>query len=249
MPVNKPYFIDIYAGDTVQGANDEGFALVKAAGIVFLDHKASQGTDFVDKMCAFRRLKWMTGIAVAVIDVDGTVLSLLPRFSFYHFNGTASAPAEAAHFIASVKAAGFQPGDDLELDWEDIGASGYQRDATYADDFCDAVEQWSGFPIKVYGGDAPRQQLVHATSAQLDRFAKRRYWDCQYGMFRPELVPVPWKGKDDGVFEWQDDGDQWGPGPHRVAGLAGYCDNSTVVGAMTVAKAYAAWGGGIMTTA
>ena len=41
---NKPYCIDLYHLDAVVGANCEGFAQVKAQGIAFLDHKATQGT-------------------------------------------------------------------------------------------------------------------------------------------------------------------------------------------------------------
>ena len=186
--VNKPYCLDIFQGDTVQGDNDEGFAKTKAAGIAFLDHKASQGTDEVDRMCALRRRAWMDGKPVAVTDVDGTGLSLAPRFGFYHFNGTADASAEATHFIATVKAAGYEVGDDLCLDYEDIGASGHQQPATWADTFCNTVEQWCGFPIKVYGGDAPREQLLKSMpSAMMDRFASRRLWFCQYGQFQAGL--------------------------------------------------------------
>lgn len=245
MTVNKPYCIDIYQGDTVQGDNDEGFAQVKASGIAFMDHKASQGIDEVDRMCALRRKAWMDGVAVPVVDVDGTALQVPPQFGFYHFNGTGAAASEAAHFIAAVKAAGFQPGDDLCLDYEDIKLPGghiFQQPATWSDDFCNVVENWSGFAMKVYGGNAPREQFARSLPSDLlDRFAARRFWFCQYGLYRPDLLPLPWKST--GPFQWQDDGDQWGPGPHTIAGLKGYCDNSTVVGAMTVAKLYAGWGG------
>lgn len=239
---NRPYCVDIYQGDTVLGDNDEGFAKVKAYGIAFLDHKASQGTGEVDRLCAFRRSKWMDGVAVPVTDIDGTVLQITPKFGFYHFNATAPASAEAAHFIATVKAAGYQPGDDLCLDWEDIGASGHQQPASWADAFCNAVEDWCQFPIKVYGGDAPREQLARAASSIIENFSKRRFWFCQYGNFQPGLVPVPWHQI--GPFQWQNDGDQYGPGPHTIPGITGYCDNSTVVGSMTVAKMAANWAGG-----
>lgn len=239
MTNNRPYCIDLYQGDTVLGANDEGFAQVKAAGIPFLDHKASQGTAEVDRMCALRRVRWMDGIAVSITDVDGALLQIAPHFGFYHFNGGAAAAAEATHFIATVEPM-WQVGDDLCLDWEDIGASGVQMSAEWADEFCDAVEQWCGFPIKVYGGDAPRQQLAKADSSMLDRFARRRFWFCQYGTFNASEVALPWKAS--GPFQWQDDGDQYGPGPHTIAGITGYCDNSTVVGAMTAAKLAASWG-------
>ena len=238
---NKAYCFDIYQGDDVSGDNDEGFAQVKAQGIAFLDHKASEGTGITDRMCAFRYGKWMDGEPVPVTDVDGTILQLKPRFGFYHFNGTGTPTAEAAHFIASVKPI-FQKGDDLCLDWEDIGASGYQQSAVWADAFCSTVEDWCGFPIKVYGGDAPRQQLASISSSTHDRFALRRFWFCQYGIYQPHLVPAPWAVT--GPNYWQDDGDQYGPGQHTIPGIGAYCDNSTVVGAMTVAKLNATWGGG-----
>ena len=242
--IYKPYCIDIYHGDVVLGANDEGFAQVKAAGIAFLDHKASQGPDKSgwDPLCKFRRQRWMDGAAISVTDVDGAVLSLQPRFGHYHFNGVGSAADEAANFVAAVRAAGYQAGDDLCLDWEDIGASGYQQPATWADEFCSRVEQWCGFATKIYGGDAPRQQLAQVSGALHDRFAARRPWICQYGNYNPAEVPLPWQGAG---HQWQDDGDRYGPGPHTIAGLSGYCDNSTVIGGLTVAQMNAAWGGSV----
>jgi hypothetical protein len=243
---NKPFCIDIYQGDDVidyPGKPLGGFALVKAQGIAFLDHKASQGTGMVDSRVAARYAAWMDGNPIAVTDVDGTQLSLKPRFGFYHFNGGSTAPAEAAHFLSVVKPL-FNKGDDLCLDWEDLGASGTQMSAQWADDFCNAVEDWCQFPIKIYGGDAPREQMARASSTVLSNMSTRRMWFCQYGTFQPSLVPVPWKNSSQGVFQWQDDGDQYGPGPHTIPGIANYCDNSTVVGGMTAAKIYALWGGG-----
>jgi hypothetical protein len=239
--VNKPYCADLYEGDDVVGNNDEGFAQVKAQGVIFLDHKASQGTDEADTMVGFRRTHWMDGVAVPVTDVDGTKLLLPPKFGFYHYNGGAPAKDEANHFISVVKPM-FQAGDDLCLDWEDIGASGIQMSAAWADQFCDVVEQWCGFYIKVYGGDAPREQLSAASSAVFDNFTKRPLWFCDYGPYNANLIPGPWKAV--GPAYWQDDGDKYGPGPHRLPGIGNYCDNSTVIGSMTVAKLHAQWGGG-----
>ena len=245
--VNRAYCIDIYQGDNVVGDHDEGFASVKALGIAFLDHKASQGVDKTDRMAAFRLPKWLEGPPIVVIDVDGSSLQLAPRAGLYHFNGTASAKAEASHFITVVKPL-WKPGIDLTLDWEDIGASGYQRPASWADDFCKYVEDTFGFAVKVYGGDAPREQLAIASTAIVENFRKRRLWFCQYGQFAPSLVPSPWK-QSGSVFQWQDDGDSFGPGRHVIPGISGYCDNSTVVGTMTVAKMNAEWGGGLGATA
>ena len=241
--MNPPFCIDLYEGDDVidlPGLPLAGFVQVKALGIAFLDHKASEGTNERDMRCANRRIHWMDGKAISVTDVDGTMLSVFPHFGFYHFNGTGAAIAEASNFKASAIAAGYQPGDDLTLDWEDIGASGYQQPATWADDFCNAIEDWCGFPMKVYGGDAPRQQLAKASGTVLNNFTKRRLWFCQYGAFAPALVPFPWEAS--GPLQWQDDGDQWGPGPHTLPGIERYCDNSTLVGTMTVAKLVNNWG-------
>lgn len=241
----RPYCIDIYQGDEVVDGPGKpliGFEKVKADGIVFLDHKASEGTGRKDPRVATRYRYWMTGETIPVTDVDGTVLQLKPRFGFYHFNGTGSPKAEAANFLSVVKPL-FNKGDDLCLDYEDIGASGYQQPMSWADDWCKAVEDWCQFPIKVYGGDAPREQAQRASSVVLDNFAKRQFWFCQYGSYQPSLLPIPWKKS--GPFQWQDDGDHYGPGPHTIPGMSGYCDNSTVVGGMTVKRLYAEWGGGL----
>jgi hypothetical protein len=241
--MNSPFCIDLYEGDDVIDLPNQplaGFAQVKAQGIAFLDHKASEGTNERDSRAANRRRYWMDGKAIPVTDVDGSSLSIFPHFGFYHFNGTGAAIIEAANFRAAVMAAGYQPGDDLTLDWEDIGASGYQQPASWADDFCNYTENWCCFPMKVYGGDAPRAQLAKASGTVLNNFTKRRLWFCQYGTFAPALVPFPWEAS--GPLQWQDDGDQWGPGPHTLPGIERYCDNSTLVGTMTVAKLVNNWG-------
>lgn len=247
--VNNPCCIDINHANNVRdypGRPLGGFAEAKASGIAFLDHKASQGTAFADPAVARRRAAWMGDkTTIRAVDVDGSVLQLAPRFGFYHFNGAGAAADEAAYFLSVVRPL-FERGDDLCLDWERIGASGFCQPATWADAFCSAVEDWCGFPIKVYGGDVPREELSEelssASSALLERFAARRLWFCEYGAFHPSLVPAPWRAA--GPFQWQDDGDQYGPGPHAIPGIDGYCDNSTVAGSMTVAQLAAGWGGG-----
>ena len=238
---NRPYLIDLYQGDDVIGDHDEGFAKTKAYGIAFLDHKASQGTQERDRMCALRRSAWMDGVPVTVTDVDGSVLKITPRFGFYHFNGGGTPASEAANFMGAVKSAGYQEGDDLCIDWEGIGASGYQVPADQIDAFCQDVEDWCGFPIKVYGGNVPREQFDNHqwSSAIKDRFTKRRLWFCSYGAQMARL-PRPWIGV--GTYAWQDDGDQYGPGPHIIPGIERYCDNSTIVGTMTVARLTELWG-------
>ena len=54
------------------------------------------------------------------------------------------------------------------------------------------------------------------------------------------VLPEPWR--ETGPYQWQDDGDTFGPGRHTIPGISGYCDNSTVVGKMTASKLYSGWG-------
>src|SRR5262249_41848949 len=86
-PMNPPFAIDIYQGDNVQDTPGPlgGFARVKAMGIAFLLHKATEGVDVIDKRYDARRAAWMDDKPVTVKDVDGTILQLKPRFAAYHF--------------------------------------------------------------------------------------------------------------------------------------------------------------------
>lgn len=240
---NKPYAIDIYYQDDVvdlPGKPLAGFDQVKAYGIAFLDHKATESTGWKDPRVASRYEHWMTGDPVTVTDVDGAVLQIPPKFGFYHFNGPmTNIQAEVDNFLSVVKPL-YNKGDDLCIDWEAIGASAYQVGADKIDEWCQRVEQWCGFPIKVYGGNVPREQFQRRwPSALVDRFTQRRLWFCEYNPVQTHL-PLPWIQI--GSYLWQDDGDKYGPGPHYIPGMHGYCDNSTVAGNMTVAHVLAGWG-------
>ena len=229
----KPFVIDLYQGDNVQDTPGPlgGFARTKASGIAFLIHKASEGLTEVDSRYQARRRAWMDGIAVPVTDVDGEVLQLTPRFAAYHFFHGQDPEAEARHFLATAQ---LQPGDDAVIDWEAVGASGYEPSADAVDAFCNVVEARLGFPIIVYSGNVAKAQLKGKDA----RFAKRRLWLASYG--RTFTVQDSWELP----WLWQDDGDQFGPGPNSMPGIDGYCDNSTIVAPMTIKRLYAEWGGG-----
>ena len=242
--VNAPYMIDIYKGDEVSDAGGPlaGFEKVKAShnGIAFLYHKATQSSGYQDPRVSLRYDHWMTGETIPVTDVDGAKLMLKPRFGFYHFNGTLSdIGAEVQNFL-HVIGQRHQKGDAVCFDWEGIGGSGYQVPADKVDLWCQQVEQKLGISCDVYGGNVPREQFQHRwPDALVERFSKRRFWFCNYNR-APAGIPLPWQHT--GITWWQDDGDQYGPGPHTIPGIIGYCDNSTVVGAMTVARANEIWG-------
>ncbi len=231
--VNKPFVIDLYQGDNVQDTPGPlgGFARTKASGIAFLIHKASEGVSGVDRRYRARRLAWMDGIPVTVTDVTGEVLQLAPRFAAYHFFHGQDPEAEARHFLATAQ---LQPGDDAAVDWEQVGASGFQPSADAVDAFCNIVEAELGFPIIVYSGNVAKEQL----RGRDPRFAKRRLWLASYG--RTFTVQESW----DYPWLWQDDGDDSGPGPHTIPGIDGFCDNSTIAAPMTIKRLHDEWGGG-----
>jgi len=244
--VNKPCCIDIYQGDDVSDVPTPlaGFEKVKAAGIAFLFHKASEWTSFRDRRYAPRRAAWMAGDPIKVTDVDGAALSLPPRFGAYHFFHGQDVAGEARNFLT---AAALGDSDAACCDWENVGRSSYAPPAAACDEFCSRVEDAIGRTCWVYGGNVPREQLsARLPSAMLERFAARNLWFCEYG---PRLIGVPLPWAKSGPTLWQDDGDAYGPGPHRIPGITTLCDNSTVVGAMTVARLNEVWAGKSMAIA
>ena len=98
--VTKPYCIDIYQGDEVSDSPTPlaGFSQVKAQGIAFLIHKASEGDGYHDSRYGPRRDSWMGGDAIAVTDVDGAELKLAPRWGAYHFFHGASEASATVRF-------------------------------------------------------------------------------------------------------------------------------------------------------
>jgi GH25 family lysozyme M1 (1,4-beta-N-acetylmuramidase) len=231
--MSSPFVIDLYHGDNVQDTPGPlgGFARVKASGIAFLIHKASEGLAAVDSRYQARRAAWMNGVPVTVTDVNGEILQLAPRFAAYHFLHGQDPEGEARHFLATAQ---LRPGDDAVVDWEQVGATGFQPSADAVDAFCNVVERARGFPIIVYSGNVAKEQL----KGKDPRFAKRRLWLAQYSTHFTvqESWASPWL--------WQNNGDQMGPGPSTIPGIDGFCDNSTIVPPMTIKRLYAEWGGG-----
>lgn len=242
--VNKPCCIDIYQGDDVSDHPNSlaGLDQVKALGVFACIHKASEGTGERDQRYDARRAKWMSGASISVVDLDGSKLSLSPVWGAYHFFHGNDPAGEAKNFLMTAR---LNPTDAAFLDWEAVGASGYQPSLEAADAFCQAVEAATGRPCGVYGGNVPRERFEaeKVSDTALERFAARPLWFCGYGAYSADkiraLTPLPWK--DTGIWLWQDDGDQYGPGPHRMPGISNYCDNSTVVGDMTFARLHAQW--------
>jgi GH25 family lysozyme M1 (1,4-beta-N-acetylmuramidase) len=231
-PVFRPVVIDINHGDNVQDTPGPlaGLERVKASGIAFLIHKATEGLTFADPRYKARRAAWMNGIPVQVTDVTGEVLQITPRFAAYHFFHGEDPEAEARFFLETAR---LQPGDDAVIDWEAVPGSGYVPTADEADRFCNVVEAALGFPIIVYSGNAAKEQI----QGNDPRFARRRLWLAQYS--RTFSIQESWTHP----WLWQNNGGQRG-GNNSIPGMDGNCDNSTVASPMTVKDLVETWGGG-----
>jgi triacylglycerol lipase len=231
-----PVAIDLSDNNNLQDAPGPlgGFARVKASGIAFLLHKATEGVNWTDPRYKTRRLAWMSGGSISVKDIDGKTLQLAPRFAAYHFLTLADPVTQARYFLETAQ---LQPGDDAAVDWEATQDSPAPS-ADAVDAFCNEVENALGFPIIVYSGSAAKAQLKGVDT----RFSKRRLWLAQFAStFQVQQSwAYPWL--------WQDNGESGstpaGPGPNTIPGVDGICDNSTIAGRMTVAQLYAEWGGG-----
>lgn len=238
--INKPCCIDISHGDDVSDNPTPlaGLDQVKATGVFQLIHKATEYTTFEDPRYNARREKWMTGGLIQVQDVDQDLSTMWvkPQFGAYAFFHGVDGVAEAKYFLNYAR---LELGDMPFIDWEAVGASGYQPTIAAADAFCSTVEDALGRVCGVYGGNVPRERFAAEKVAPdvLDRFQKRPLWFCAYGGIKLlSLLPEPWSR----AFLWQDDGDQYGPGPHTMPGISGYCDNSTITDG-TFAELYASW--------
>lgn len=230
--MTRPFVIDINHANNVQDTPGPlgGFTRVKAAGIAFLIHKATEGLTFADPRYRARRAAWMNGIPIPVTDVTGEVLQITPRFAAYHFFHGEDPKAEAQFFLQTAQ---LQHGDDAVVDWEAVPGSGFVPSADAVDEFCTVVEAELGFPIIVYSGNAAKEHIT----GKDPRFSKRRLWLAQYSstFSVQQSWSAPWL--------WQNNGGQRG-GQNNIPGIDGNCDNSTVAAPMTVKQLLADWGGG-----
>ena len=185
---------------------------VKTAGIVGVIHKASQGGSIVDQAYASRR------------KLAGAAGLLWGAYHFFDF--TAPAAQQADHFL-SVAA----PGTDtlVALDWESIGTS--EPSAALAKAFLEELESKLGRKAVVYSGNVAKERIA----GNDDYFGSHRLWLAQYGAHW--RCQQSWKSP----WLWQNNGDATGPGPHRIPGIQGLCDNNTIVDPMTVDDLISQW--------
>jgi GH25 family lysozyme M1 (1,4-beta-N-acetylmuramidase) len=198
--------------DIYYGDQVQDFAQTRAFGIVGVIHKASEATGFTDRLYAARR-KLATDLGL--------------KWGAYHFFHGAEPVAEADHFldVAEPDAATL-----LALDWEDVPHQGAPS-AAKARAFLERIEDRLGRKAVIYSGNVAKEEIDGADAY----FGSHRLWLCQYG---PSWRVQPsWQRP----WLWQNNGDNYGPGPHTIPGIKGLCDNNTIIDPMTVDQLLAEW--------
>lgn len=184
----RPVVIDIYH---LTECNAESFKRAKAAGLVGVIHKSSQGTR-PDPKYAQRR-KWAT---------DAGLL-----WGGYHFNDGDDYKAQVDSFIRS-----------LDADGETLAALDYEvyrrnMDITSCVKFMKMVEDKLGKSCVIYSGDALKSNIERLGSADFEYITSKRLWLAQYGP--TAKLPKGFKR----YFLWQYTGDGAGQGPHTIDGF------------------------------
>ena len=197
--------------DIYHGDNVIDFAAVKASGIVGVIHKATQGTGIVDTSYATRR---KLALAAGL------------KWGAYHFMSLEDGAAQAEHFLSVADA-------DAEtlvaLDWENVGSA--EPSAHLARAFLEVIQDKLGRRAKIYSGNVAKEQIAGKDAF----FGAHDLWLCQYGP--AWKVQASWSRP----WLWQNNGDSYGPGPHRIPGISGLCDNNCLVDPMTADDLVHGW--------
>lgn len=178
-------------------------AKAKAAGIVGVIHKATQGTSYADPMYQSNRTK-------------AQAAGLF--WGAYHFGVGADGVEQADHFLQVV-----QPGpqDLLVLDFESNG-QGPSMNLEEARAFVTHINETLGRFPGFYSGHDIKQALGTSTDPILTNCW---FWLAQYGP--TPVVPVNWATWT--MWQYTDGG--LGPHPHDVPGI-GRCDRDQFNGDM-----------------
>jgi GH25 family lysozyme M1 (1,4-beta-N-acetylmuramidase) len=198
--------------DIYYGDQVEDLGAAKAFGIVGVIHKASEATGFTDRLYAVRR-KLATDLGL--------------KWGAYHFFHGGDPAAEADHFLAAA-----EPDADtlVALDWEDVPHLGAPA-ADKARAFLERVAEKLGRKAVIYSGNVAKEEISGAD----EFFGSHRLWLCEYGP--AWRVQASWQQP----WLWQNNGDNYGPGPHTIPGIKGLCDNNTIVAPMTLDRLTAEW--------
>lgn len=188
------------------------FAAVKASGIIGVIHKASQGGSIVDH---------------AYADRQAAAIQAGLLWGAYHFMDFSASAAHQADFFLSV--ANADANTLVALDWESIGNK--EPSADFAKAFLQEILAKLGRKALIYSGNVAKEQIDGNDTF----FGSHRLWLAEYAT--SFTVQQSWQSP----WLWQNNGDNLGPGPHAISGIAGLCDNSTIVAPMTAQQLMAEW--------
>lgn len=183
------------------------FNAIKAAGIVGLIHKATEGLTYTDPTFASRRTQ---ALAAGLM------------WGAYHFGDANDGVAQADHFLSVVNPG---PTDLLVLDFEQNFAGGKpvpSMTLDQAEQFVARVESVTGRYPGLYSGSYIKQLLGNNANAAL---ANCWFWLSEYGS--TPIVPPAWPT----WTMWQYTDGNVGPEPHSVEGI-GNCDRDQFNGTM-----------------
>lgn len=169
------------------------FVQAKAAGVVGIIHKATQGTGFVDSKFAARAAK-------------AKAAGLL--WGAYHFGTGADVSKQVAKFLSVAKPdASTLVALDLETNTTPGGTS---MSLAQAKQFLKAIESALGRKAVLYGGAYLKEKIAGSNDPY---FAQHRLWWAQYG--NAPTLPPAWPS----YWLWQYSDGHHGPDPHAVPGL------------------------------
>lgn len=186
--------LDMFHGDNREAMPD--FVGLKAAGIVAILHKCSQGQNYIDPTYKDR---------VAAASAAGLCVGA------YHFLDSSDVQKQADNFLAASNVANM-PALALAADYEKTANTPSLQQLL---EFMSIVDSVADRSTILYSSDLIRETLQphpggHMNARMVgheDFFRKHRLWLAEYG---PHLnVPYPWqsantdKDKAPGVFLWQ----------------------------------------------
>jgi lysozyme len=172
---------------------------IKAAGIVGIIHKATEGGDYAD---------------ANYLEAKHQALELGLLFGAYHFATNSSVGQQVEHFLST---AGIEDGLLYCLDWEDYGDDTMSR--SQAEDFLRRCDEVIGERATVlYSGNRAKDALGDARD---EFFGEHRLWLAQYGSDPSCQASWPtW-------WLWQYSDGKAGPQPHGCPGVSGEVDTNS----------------------
>ena len=203
---NKPIVVDLSHNNP--GPID--FAKAKAAGVIAVIHKASQGLHFVDPQYASRR---------AAARKAGLL------WAAYHFATGDDVGQQVQHFLTAAAGGDAELDADtlLILDWEENpGGTHLSRSQALA--FLGAIEAATGRRPVLYGGSLIKAQTVGDRDDPLGD-----YWLWLADYSSHPTTPVPWAKP--WLLQYTDTA--------TVPGIPGHCDASWCADPATIAPAWA----------